>query len=194
MEVRADINDAVMKVYVDGEYKEAVQLYSEYVEGNKTAYMISGLLEGKHLIRLEKVGGANLNINELIVYTRDIRIACVGDSLTWGAGATDNPYPLQLSALMGDGYDVRNFGKPGATLRDGDKRYSTLVEYTNSVAFLPDMVYIMLGTNDLKNRSGANLAKIDGSIAAYKDLISSYQALSSQPQIMLHTVPADSRP
>src|SRR5690606_35231963 len=45
-----------------------------------------------------------------------IRIACLGDSVT--AGLNLNPgedYPSQLAAMLGDGYEVRNFGVNGAT-------------------------------------------------------------------------------
>jgi len=195
LEVRAYINGAAMKVYIDGEYKDTVELYSSYVEGSKTAYMISGLSEGKHLIRLEKVGGTALNIKELIVYTRDIRIACVGDSLTYGTGVTtDKSYPGKLSVLMGDGYEVGNFGKPGATVRadysntDYSDGYTSKTEYGKSLEFLPDVVYLMFGTNDLRLTGASTFSS--AVIAAYKELISAYAALSTAPQIYLHTVPA----
>src|SRR4051812_3765193 len=58
-------------------------------------------------------------------YKDKIRLACVGDSITYGAG-TKNPktdsYPAQLSRLLGDKWLVQNFGVSGATmLRNGDK-------------------------------------------------------------------------
>ena len=46
-----------------------------------------------------------------------IRIACCGDSITYGTGIPDratNSYPAQLQALLGANYDVRNFGRSGA--------------------------------------------------------------------------------
>src|SRR5579885_3646478 len=56
-----------------------------------------------------------------------IRVACVGDSITYGAGIKDrehNSYPAQLQKLLGDGYEVRNFGVNGRTLLSkGDLPY-----------------------------------------------------------------------
>ena len=56
-----------------------------------------------------------------------VRVACVGDSITYGSGIPDrehNSYPAQLQKLLGDGYEVRNFGVSGATLlKNGDKPY-----------------------------------------------------------------------
>ena len=47
------------------------------------------------------------------------RVACVGDSITFGAGVKNrgkNCYPAVLGNLLGEGYEVRNFGVNGATL------------------------------------------------------------------------------
>jgi len=54
-----------------------------------------------------------------------IKIACVGDSITQGAGAkSGQSYPAQLQALLGDGYKVGNFGVSGRTLlKKGDFPY-----------------------------------------------------------------------
>lgn len=44
------------------------------------------------------------------------RIACVGNSITWGVGAgAQNSYPTQLQALLGTGYQVCNWGIPSQT-------------------------------------------------------------------------------
>jgi acyl-CoA thioesterase-1 len=90
-----------------------------------------------------------------------IRVACVGDSITFGAGIQNretNSYPAQLGDLLGANYDVRNFGVNGATLlNDGDNPYFRHNEYTNALAFAPDIVVIMLGTNDSKHRGDGSL-------------------------------------
>ena len=49
---------------------------------------------------------------------RKIRVACVGDSITFGARVEDrkiNSYPAVLGRLLGARYEVRNFGCSGAT-------------------------------------------------------------------------------
>ena len=46
-----------------------------------------------------------------------VRVACIGDSITWGYAMTNRVaecYPAQLQRLLGPDYDVRNFGDPGA--------------------------------------------------------------------------------
>ena len=54
-------------------------------------------------------------------YTAPIRVACVGDSITAGAGAEGKPYPKQLQALLGDKWLVNNYGVGGRTLlKKGD--------------------------------------------------------------------------
>ncbi|MEE1145737.1 MAG: sialate O-acetylesterase, partial [Bacteroidaceae bacterium] len=48
-----------------------------------------------------------------------IKVACVGNSITYGTGVADrevNAYPVKLQGMLGDAYEVGNFGKPGATL------------------------------------------------------------------------------
>ena len=47
-----------------------------------------------------------------------IRVACLGDSITAGArvDAATQSYPARLQELLGDNFEVRNFGIGGATL------------------------------------------------------------------------------
>ena len=48
-----------------------------------------------------------------------IKVACVGNSVTYGYGLENREtesYPSRLQALLGEEYDVRNFGHSGATL------------------------------------------------------------------------------
>lgn len=116
-----------------------------------------------------------------------IRVACVGDSITWGAGTKDpavSSYPAQLQRLLGTGYKVGNFGKPWATLaKTGDVPFTTLPEYGASSAFLPNIVVIMLGTNDARP---VNWDKsMDVFVPHYKELIAHYRGLSTHPQVFV---------
>ena len=48
-----------------------------------------------------------------------IRVACVGNSVTYGMGIPDRAekaYPKQLQGMLGDAYEVENFGHSGSTL------------------------------------------------------------------------------
>lgn len=115
-----------------------------------------------------------------------IRIACVGNSITYGATIENreiNSYPAQLAAMLGEDYAVSNFGKSGTTLlRKGNMPYWSSSEYKKALDFQPDWVFIKLGTNDSKpvNRVYLNEYEQD-----YKDLISSFRQLSSHPRVVL---------
>ena len=79
-----------------------------------------------------------------------IRIACVGNSITYG-GLGAQSYPQQLGTLLGSHYDVRNFGISGTTmLKKGDVPYWKESAFTNAKEFNPHIVIIELGTNDSK--------------------------------------------
>ncbi|MFT6792232.1 MAG: lysophospholipase L1-like esterase/pimeloyl-ACP methyl ester carboxylesterase [Rubritalea sp.] len=118
--------------------------------------------------------------------TAKIKVACVGDSITFGAGVSNrakNCYPAQLAVLLGDDYEVKNFGVSGATmLRNGDKPYIKTKAYQPSLDFEPNIVIIKLGTNDSKPGNWAKKADFKESTMR---LISSYTSLTSKPRIIL---------
>jgi len=87
-------------------------------------------------------------------YSSPIKVACIGNSITYGSGIPDRPrdsYPSQLGRMLGDQWIVRNFGVGGRTmLQKGDFPYRKEEAYAEVKAFLPDVVIIKLGTNDTK--------------------------------------------
>jgi lysophospholipase L1-like esterase len=113
-----------------------------------------------------------------------VRVACVGDSITFGAGIKnrkENNYPKVLGTLLGDGYEVRNFGVSGATLlRKGDKPWWKLPAYKQATAFAPNHVVIKLGTNDSKPQNWEHKADFGKD---YGDLIDHFASLPSKPTI-----------
>lgn len=112
-----------------------------------------------------------------------VKVACVGDSITQGAGTKGNPYPKQLQELLGDKWEVGNFGVSGRTLLDkGDHPYSKEKKYQEALAMKPNVVIIKLGTNDTKPQ---NWKFKDEFEADYKKLIASFQALESKPRIFI---------
>ncbi len=115
-----------------------------------------------------------------------LRIACVGDSITQGTGLA-NPslesYPAQLSRMLPEGWEVQNFGKRSATLiKAGTLPYWSTNEYRASLTYEPDIVVIMLGTNDTKD---SNWGKIGAYVSDYRALIEQYRALPSRPTIYI---------
>ena len=103
-------------------------------------------------------------------YTAPIRVACVGDSITQGAGADPGKsYPSQLQSILGDKWQVKNFGVSGRTLlKKGDAPYWNEEAFKDAQDFKPDAVIIMLGTNDTKP---PNWVHIDKFYSDYKDAI-----------------------
>ena len=91
---------------------------------------------------------------------KNVKVACIGNSATYGFGHA-NPvatsYPSQLQQLLGDGYEVRNFGHSGATLLSkGHRPYIKLPEYAAALEFAPDIAVIHLGLNDTDPRNWPN--------------------------------------
>ena len=84
-----------------------------------------------------------------------IRVACVGNSVTFGYGLDNREthcYPYVLQQLLGKPYEVRNFGHSGTTLLSkGHRPYIQQPEYQEALAFKPDFVVIHLGLNDTAN-------------------------------------------
>lgn len=105
------------------------------------------------LIFLLSCGGLNAQNGK-------IKIACVGNSVTYGAGLRDpatQSYPALLQKKMGPDYVVENFGRSGATLlRKGHNPYYKTKEFAEAVAFKPDVAVIHLGLNDTDPRNWNN--------------------------------------
>lgn len=108
-----------------------------------------------------------------------IRVACVGDSITEG---TD--YPMDLQELLGDNYTVGNFGVGDSTvLLDTEKPWMYQTEFQSARRFLPNVVIIMLGTNDARPDYYMH---IDEFVDDYRELVGEFEALGeSKPRIWL---------
>lgn len=117
-----------------------------------------------------------------------IRIACIGDSITYGSGVRAtrkiDSYPAKLGRLLGKEYAVRNYGVGGRTLQDeGDYPYRAEKVFLRSQNFLPDIVLIMLGTNDSKpfNWNADEYRK------QLQEFVEIYRSLPGRPQVYLMT-------
>jgi acyl-CoA thioesterase-1 len=107
-----------------------------------------------------------------------IRVACVGDSLTEGT-----EYPNDLWMLLGSNYSVGNFGKGGTMVfLKSPNGYLNETVFEDAKAFQPNIVVIMLGTNDAL--PGLN-ESIDEFVQDYEVLICEFQALASKPQVWI---------
>ncbi len=111
-----------------------------------------------------------------------VRVACVGDSITEISG-----YPSDLQLLLGDNYTVGNFGVTGSTVSLSSwKPYMDQDEFQSAEDFEPNIVIVMLGTNDdLMGLHQYNESfEID-----YAKLITSFQQLDTKPDIWIAKSP-----
>jgi acyl-CoA thioesterase I len=157
----------------------------------KSLWTIAGTLLAAALLTScnahPSLGRPNAPIREA-GYSGRIKVACVGDSITQGSGTTAyggvaNAFPAQLQRMLGDKYEVGNFGVSGATLlKRGDKPYWKESAFNRSKAYRPDVVILMLGTNDTKpqNWSFQNEFADD-----YSEMVRQYQTLDSTPRVFV---------
>lgn len=83
------------------------------------------------------------------------KIACVGDSITFGYTIPHREtanYPYYLQQMLGDEYEVRNFGNSGKTAGNfpgqQGRWYGSTKEHQQAVAFEGDIYICNLGIND----------------------------------------------
>lgn len=112
------------------------------------------------------------------------RTACIGNSITMGARlSTEQSYPAKLSALLGNEYEVTNYGVGGACVNPAnDKCFLFQAEMQQILASCPQIITIMLGTNDSQDRNWTNRSSFK---ANYEKLIDSLLVIQPNPRIFL---------
>lgn len=125
--------------------------------------LLVALLLGETVFRL---GGLIVQKTEVSSYDRknkDIyRILCIGDSSTYGVGASDVnkfSYPSQLQKILNEKvpnrkFDVVNLGIPGINSSQVLNRFRNYLSKYN-----PDLVIVMIGINDPWNLEESNILK-----------------------------------
>lgn len=117
--------------------------------------------------------------------SRNVKVACVGDSITAGYGLPDQSrtsYPARLDSILGPGYSVLDFGRSATTLRKkGDFPYWSCKEFYNVFAYKPNIIIIQLGTNDTKtqNWDSASFAR------DYQALVDTFETIQTKPKLYL---------
>jgi len=139
----------------------------------------------------EKIAGDFIDEAE----SKKIKVAFVGDSLTWSGLCTnqdENSYPALVSKWLGANYNGVNFGQGGATYMfstiDYGYEYATNVKaFGKSLAFEPDIVIIMFGTNDAAISGGNNMNILTKDAT---HIINQYQKLKSDPLVVVCSAPS----
>jgi acyl-CoA thioesterase-1 len=117
------------------------------------------------------------------VQLTQIRVACVGDSITEGSALGQQTYPLKLGQLLGDHYEVRNFGIGGTTLlKKGDFPYWDRTTFFEVQDFQPHIIVLMLGTNDSKPQ---NWIYKDEFASDYLEMIGVFRSINKNVHIFV---------
>lgn len=117
------------------------------------------------------------------------RVACIGNSITEGIGASSGSknYPSLLQVGLGSTYEVKNFGISGSTMSmNADAPYMTHSRgsYQAALNYNPNIVIIKLGTNDAANRNWND--KTRSTLKEdYTTMVRAFQALSTKPTIYM---------
>jgi sialate O-acetylesterase len=117
--------------------------------------------------------------------------ACVGDSITIGMKLREtDTYCYKLGVLLGSEYELENFGHSGRTMLrypiNGSPYWESSM-FPASQAYGPDIVTIMLGTND------AHVNNMPELLPDYEqdgiDMVNIYKNLPSNPRVIILTAP-----
>ncbi len=124
-----------------------------------------------------------------------IKVACVGNSITYGWQIPQvDSYPSQLQSLLDSTYgvgvvDVQNFGHSSKTMVKGSSyTYWSSPRFTAAKNYIPDIVILLLGTNDARtfiwNDYGNDFA------SDYIDMINEFKAVNPDVKFLLgHPTP-----
>ena len=126
------------------------------------------------------------------VPARPLRVACVGNSVTYGYGLRNrdrDAYPVRLQGFLDATYgvgrfEVGNFGRSGATLLNkGHRPYMKQPEFRQALDFHPDWVVIHLGLNDTDPRDWPDWK--EDFIPDYRALIDSFRVVNPDARILI---------
>ena len=116
-----------------------------------------------------------------------LRVACIGNSITEGATLTSpsrDAYPALLNSILGPDYEARNYGVGGRVLlKSGDYPIWDELAFKRAIEFDPDIVTIMLGTNDSKPWNWEDHK--NEFVPDYIDMINTFRALDNNARFML---------
>lgn len=125
----------------------------------------------------------------LTVGSGAIKVAAVGDSLTYGYGLDNrlqDAYPCILADKLGSHYQVSNYGLSGRSLQStSDFPYLAEENAQFSLKSEADIVIIMIGSND----SRAPYWNRERFSSEYRQLVERYMNLPSQPDVYVVVPP-----
>lgn len=123
---------------------------------------------------------------------KEIKVACVGDSITEGyalASESKSAYPAILESILGANYSVINCGRSSTTVqKKGDVPFWHSNQFSNIFALNPDIIVIKLGHNDLRQRmdgiKGSNW-NAENFSKDYQAMIDTFKTIPNKPKIFI---------
>ncbi len=111
---------------------------------------------------------------------RVCKVACIGDSITYGVALQNREaecYPVVLAGMLGPDWQVENLGVPGILALEymQDPIFKKLLEAN------PDVVVVLLGSNDVKYKWPGKAAFREG----YAKLVDAIRGMPSKPRVLL---------
>jgi len=143
------------------------------------------------VLGLSMAAGSQLTAQDApaIVSGKPVKLSCVGDSITGGFGVTKGmSWPDQIAKMLGGTCEVGNFGLGGTYLR----AYQSTEYYLNAKRFNPDVVVIMLGTNDVRPLAWKNSKP--NFVTDYMVMIKEFSELPTKPRIFVCYPPTITEP
>lgn len=136
------------------------------------------------------LAGAALTMATTAPAVAKVKVACVGNSITYGATIPDrerDSYPSQLARMLGPDYEVGNFGRSGATLmKRGHHPYNATKECADAKNFAGDIAVIHLGVNDTDPRDWPDFS--DDFVNDYVELIDSLRARNPKVRVIIANI------
>ena len=162
--------------------KKTLRMASILVIAILTAMVIGGILVFIYLYN----NGLSGLYNNTEPKEGQIKVACVGDSITYGhsvSGWSKNNYPAVLQEILGDEYHVANFGVSGACVsKNGNKPYTGRTVYEESIMYEPDILILMIGSNDSKPK---NWVDMEYFLNQYQELLDIYLQQENSPKVYI---------
>ncbi len=186
--------------------KNGTEVTYEVSSSNKSIVGVSEK-DGELTVTVKGVGKATVTVDVFsdekeafsaefeVTSKKYTKIACIGDSLTYGHTWTDEAYPVYLSELFAEldsDIEVKNFGVNGASLtgikpqNSALTKYEDSAKYDESIDYNPDIVVILLGTNDV---NGWELGAKEVFVDRYYDLIATYTNKNPDAKVVVVTPP-----
>ncbi len=182
-----DLTIGAAAVFAEGTLIDATQVKAYAGQSQRASVTLPASMQDTvELRRFDLVNG------ETRSHSEPLRILFIGDSITWGSGASNaaiESYPAQFLALCdaaGRDVIIGDYAVPGTgVLPTANSYYSqTLACKMAYSEFDPDYVFFALGTNDAAVAGGTNGALLNF-YNQYKELIASFGDLPDVKRVFV---------